>query len=350
MTMIYPQGKKARTHLVGHNQSRTRMRHVARLTAARLTTAAVAVAAVAGLAGCTTFEKDEIYSSNEVYSLSPDDIDLERAAAANRNRLVQEEYRDRVEVLDDPWGIETVKNFYTKNGSASLIIAENTDSALLRAASLAVAQRVPMVVYDDSVRAQIINAVEELNTGRVLLVGSVPVASFGGDVQVTQDPGTTPAIGRMTAFEFTSRVVDAPENMARAVANLDPNAHVELKAAWEPLQRFPEVEPIPLRAQSRRDSETAPVIIATPETSVASVANVKAYGAAIRMMPTPDPRDSKAQMAQVAGLEDGPLVALGPQFGDEKLLTDRIREGWHADTAAETTTYQNPTDTTDNAS
>src|SRR5699024_11385382 len=83
--------------------------------------------------------------------------------------------------------------------SNSIIIAENTDSSQLRAASIAVAQRVPMVTYDDSMRSELIAQIDALGITRILLVGDLPFASTHGDLEILHDPGTTQALGEMTA-------------------------------------------------------------------------------------------------------------------------------------------------------
>ena len=300
-------------------------------------TKAIAAVLTAGMALSLSscFRQTEPVVTPAVFSLEDDQISLSQAETENHNRLVQEQFRDEVHVLPDPWGLESVELFFGPAGSNSIVISENTDSAKLRAASIAVAQRAPMVTYDDSIRSELIAQMDHLGTTRILLVGKVPFAATSGEIEILHDPGTTGALGEMTAFQFTSQVVGAPENMAQAVADLDPKEYTELKAAWEPLYREERWETQPIPAQSRRDSGMSPVIIGTPESSVASIANANAWGGDVWIMPTGDPRDSKQQMALVSGLENGPLVALSPQFGDTNLLTDRIRQGWNSPTSAE---------------
>ena len=294
--------------------------------------ALVAMGLALSLSSC--FRQSEPVVTPQLFDLDEAQINLEQAATENRSQLVREEFRDKVQVLPDPWGLQSVELFFQASGSNSIIIAENTDSSQLRAASIAVAQRVPMVTYDDSMRSELIAQIDALGITRILLVGDLPFASTHGDLEILHDPGTTQALGEMTAFQFTSQVVDSPEGMVKAVADLESADFTELKAAWEPLYREERWETEPIPAQSRRDSGMSPVIIVTPESSVASVANAKAWGGEVWVMPTGDPRDSKHQMALVSGLEDGPLVALGPQFGDTNLLTDRIRHGWNSSTHA----------------
>lgn len=283
------------------------------------------------LASC--FRTTDPVVTEDLLTMDEESINLDQAATENRNRLVHEEFRDTVAVLPDPWGLESVELFFEPSGSETIIIAENSDATLLRAASIAVAQRVPMVTYDDSMRSELIAQLERLGVHRILLVGQIPFATTTGALEVIHDPGTTRGLGEMTAFQFTSQVVGEPSQMAQAVSDLESNDYTELKAAWEPLYRNEEWDAEPVPAQSRRDSGMSPVIIGTPESSVPSIANANAWGGDVWIMPTGDPRDSKQQSALVAGLENGPLVALGPQFGDTNLLTDRIRQGWNSPTS-----------------
>ena len=311
-----------------HFLQQKRWHVVPELSRRRLLKAIGAVVLAGALTGCAGMDFRNKIVDPELYSKKDSEIDLAKAAAENTNRMVLEKFANSLRVVDDPWGFKTVEMFIQENGSDSLIIAENSDGPLLRAASLAVAQHVPMLIFDDSMRSQVSHTIDSLGATRVVLIGDVEVATTSGDVEIFQDPGTTRAMGEMTAFQFTSRVVGKPEQMVEAISHLNGTDYVELKSAWEPVERIEGLEVLPIPAQSRRDSEMSPFVIATPETSVAAVTNSMVFGAQVRVMPTPDPRDSKAQMAQVAGLADGPLIALGAQFGDEELLSDRIKDGW----------------------
>lgn len=269
-----------------------------------------AVSAALLLAACATEE-------------APGPLSVSEAAQRNRNGFVSEEFRDRVIVLREE--LDVLRELYPD--SEALIVADESDSAQLRAASLAVMQHVPMLTYRGDAR-ELAAEVSRLGVRRVLAVGEVP-GGWQGSALLIRDPGTTAAMGKLTAFQPTSVVVGKPENMVAAVAGLDPRAHTELKAAWEPLVRHEEYTPRPLPAQSRRDGQMSPVMIATPGTPVALVATARAYGADVRVLSGPDPRESRDDFLKVAGLEDGPLVALGAEFGDANLLADRIRQGWH---------------------
>ena len=156
-------------------------------------------------------------------------------------------FRDTVYVSPDPWGLDSLKLFFGA-GSNSLIISENTDSSSSCARLISVAQRVPMITYDDSMRSELVAQIDNLGVTRILLVGeNLPFAATSGALEILHDPGTTKALGEMTAFQFTNQVVAEPEHMAQAVANLDPSAYTQLKAAWEPLYRQEEWKPMLFR-------------------------------------------------------------------------------------------------------
>lgn len=288
----------------------------------------VALAAALSVAGCGIGPTGSVAVPTST-DVPEADIDLAKAAAENRSNFYEERFRGKVQVLTDSTGIDAARLFF--KDSSSLIIADASQASQLRAASIAVAQHAPMIVYEPEARGDITSLIYELGASRVLLVGDVPFAAQEGATVVSRDPGTVKAMGVFTAFQFTPELVSGPEKMVEKVAGLDPEAKTELKATWEQLEvdaeaDYSELSAVP--AQSRRDADQAPVVIATPESPIAAVATVRAYGGSVRVLPSGDPRESKAAYAMVAGLEQGPLVALGPVFETPQVLRDRIRQGW----------------------
>ena len=251
---------------------------------------------------------------------APTSVDLAESAQRNLNRFVAASFRDRVTVLGGQSG---VRLFFPD--SESLIVAADNDAAVLRAASLSVMQHVPMVVLHDGVAQDLRSLIADMGVVRVLAVGA-DVGDVG--VEVIVDPGTTEAMGKMTAFRPNEIEIASRDQAAAAVAALDAHDYTELRAAWAPLGTLAGVKAKPLPAQSPRDGQMAPVVVATAKTPLAAVANARAFGAKVRVLSNPDPRVSVADCAMVAGLEDGPLVALGPEFGSSHLLRDRIRQCW----------------------
>lgn len=291
-------------------------------------TAAVAVIAVAAAASaCSGIGGAEKMVTPSITALPDSEIDLDKALSENTNRFVDPRFENKIEVFEDAVGIESARTFFPD--TPTLIVAENRDSTLLRAASLAVAQRVPVVVYTDEWRAKIMALVHELEVEQVVVVGDVAWAEAGGFPQVVHDPGTTKALGEFTAFQFTSKVVASPAQMVDAVAKLDSDAKTELKAAWEPLARSEVRRTMPaIEGQSRRDSQMSPNMIATAATPLVNVINANAFGGTVLVMPSSEPMSTKAGAAMVIGLENGSLIALGPEFGRAEEISAKISQGY----------------------
>ncbi|MDN6100193.1 hypothetical protein ACTXN7_01220 [Corynebacterium flavescens] len=281
----------------------------------------------AALSACSGIGGSEKLVSPSITSLPDSEIDLEKARAENTHRLVDPKFENQIEVIEDSTGIESARTFFSN--TRTLIVAEDRDSALLRAASLAVSQRVPLVVYSDEDRGAIMQLVRDLEVEQVVTVGKVSWAEAEGSLEVVHDPGTTAAMGQFTAFQFTSKVVASPSQMVEAVAQLDTDEKTELKAAWEPLLRSDEERTMPaIEGQSRRDSQMAPNMIATAATPLANVINANAYGGSVLVMPNSELMASKASAAMVIGLEHGSLIALGPEFGRPEEISEKISRGY----------------------
>ncbi len=281
----------------------------------------------AALSACSGIGGSEKLVSPSITSLPDSEIDLEKARAENTHRLVDPKFENQIEVIEDSSGIESARTFFSN--TRTLIVAEDRDSALLRAASLAVSQRVPLVVYSDEDRGAIMQLVRDLEVEQVVTVGKVSWAEAEGSLEVVHDPGTTAAMGQFTAFQFTSKVVASPSQMVEAVAQLDSDEKTELKAAWEPLVRSDEERTMPaIEGQSRRDSQMAPNMIATAATPLANVINANAYGGTVLVMPSSELMATKASAAMVIGLEHGSLIALGPEFGRPEEISEKISRGY----------------------
>lgn len=280
-----------------------------------------------GAAGCSSLGRGEPILTQDITALPEADIDLARASEENRLRLIDPQFANEVTVVGDRWGIDSARLFFKE--SNTLILAEETDAAALRAATLSVSQRVPMVTYDASIRPQISQLLADLDVDQLLVIGNVPWASQNGQLEVIHDPGNTKALGEYTAFRFTSKVVMSRERMVDNIARLDSSTKTELKAAWEPLPQHITKEKMPaIPAQARRDAQMAPVIVATAESPLANVVNATAYGGTVFVMTEPDPSATKAGAAITAGLSEGPIVALGPEFGSVTEFTHKITQGW----------------------
>lgn len=277
--------------------------------------------------GCSSLGRGEPILTQDIAARPEAEIDLARASEENRLRLIDPQFANEVTVVEDRWGIDSARLFFKE--SNTLILAEDSDAAALRAATLSVSQRVPMVTYDSSIRPQISQLLTDLDVDQILVIGDVPWASHNGEREVVHDPGNTKALGEYTAFRFESKVVVNRERMVDSITRLDSSTKTELKAAWEPLSQHLTKEKMPaIPAQARRDAQMAPVIVATKDSPLANVVNATAYGGTVFVMAQPDPTATKAGAAITAGLADGPIVALGPEFGSVTEFTHKIAQGW----------------------
>lgn len=280
--------------------------------------AGLAAGLVLSLAGCA----DEV-------SHNP----LDQAIAVNDSRHVAEKFEEHPVVLDDTQGITTLRHFFPS--SETLVVSDATVEAQLRAASIAVAAHAPMIVYDPARHREISHEVERLRTYTVLTVGDVQLAQTSGRVRVYRDPGGMAALGDMMAMRFGEVLVREPHDAAAAVAGLDPKEPTWLRASWAQPQVKPGAEAKPFPIMSRRDAHMAPVVVATPESSIASIANARSFGAEVTVVDEPDPRESEQTLFAMAGLAEKPLVALGEQFGTGEALAARIMQAEESYRASE---------------
>ncbi|WP_225747049.1 hypothetical protein [Corynebacterium sp. Marseille-P4611] len=289
--------------------------------------ATVLVAALA-LSACGTSVTESRLVKRGLSDLDESEIDLNKAKAENQNRLIDPKFDQRFVIVDDTIGIEASRLFF--EDSDSLVLFAGDDKSTLRAATLAVNQHLPAVEYDDDRRLEIHKLLTDLGVSRLVVIGDVPWTETSGDFNVIKDPGTHKALGEFTAFQYGSKVVASPEQMVKDIARLDKTPQVELRPAWVPYEgeaRTDEKKKNPIPAQSRRDGQMAPNIVATKDSPIANVITAAAYGGRVLVMPTADPLQDKHSMAAVAGLEDGALVALGPEFGRVKEFKAKIKQG-----------------------
>lgn len=273
------------------------------------TAAVVAALFAVALAGCESTE-----------SRNP----LDAAIARNDSRHVDPRFEEHPVVLDDTDGVSSLQHFFP--ASETLIVSDATPEAQLRAASIAVVAHAPMIVYDPDRHQEVSREIDRLNTHTVLTVGDVTLAQTTGRVRVHRDPGGLDALGHMMSIRFHEQEVANPRDAAAAVAHLDPKQPTFLRAAWSTPKVMPGAEVRPFPIMSRRDADMAPTVVATAQSSIASVANARSFGAAVTMVDNPDPRASTEALFSMAGLAEAPLVALGSQFGASEQLAERIMQ------------------------
>ncbi|WP_288832543.1 hypothetical protein [uncultured Corynebacterium sp.] len=249
---------------------------------------------------------------------------LGQARNANQSRHISERFEQRPVVIDDPAGIETARLLF--DASETLVVTDATPEAQLRGASIAVVAHAPMLIYDPARHDDIVSEIKRMKTYTVLTVGDVSLARSTGAVRIFRDPGGFDALAEMTTFHFGQREVAHPAQAAEAVAQLRAADPTWLRASWAEPKVLPGAQARPFPVHSRRDADMAPVVVATAESPIPAVANLRSFGAAVTVVPDPDPRAAEETLMAVAGLAQAPLIALGPQFGSAEELEARIMQ------------------------
>lgn len=293
--------------------------------------AAIAVMATLLLGACTAENLAVVQKQTSTQSPAQThpNPDLKDALSTNLNRHVAQHYQKHPVVLDgaENAGVDASRHFFD---SSETVVVSGTDIAdQLRAASIAVVSHAPMLTIQDSNRATVLSEIHRLGARYVLVVGDTKLAATQGELTIIKDPGTPEALGTLTAFSFNPKGITFPHDVPRAVAGLGGKQATLLQPGWIHPTTTPTPHAVgrlqPFPAQSRRDADTAPIVLASAESSVAAIATARSFGATVRILEAPDPRFNLETMRQVTGLADQPLVALGSQFGSSEQLADRIR-------------------------
>lgn len=283
------------------------------------------------LAGCTSespgpeADTSTAGSTSSTSNTANKDPELQEARTVNSSRHVAEQFEGHPVVLDDPHGFAATELFF--ESSEILILSDGDMHSQLRAASVAAVAHAPMVIYDSDHHNQVIQEIERLGAHTIFAVGYVPVLNYTEDLVIVRDPGGLEALEQATSLKFTEHVVESPDDAAVAVADLNASEPTWLRAGFPGEQKVPEnAESGTVPLQSRLDAEMAPQVIALDSASVPAIATARAYGAAVTVVPDPDPRAARETLLATAGLADKPLVALGRDFGTGEDLADRIAE------------------------
>lgn len=266
------------------------------------------VVATGVLVGCAPAEQ-----------LSP----FEQARSVNQNRSVDGMFPDHPQVIDDPFGFESSQMLFPS--SEIVVVVDETTTAALRGASVAMVTHAPMLVYKQENHAEVVEEILRLGAHTVLTVGMVAFAPTSGYISVIRDPGGLEALGTMTAFAFEEVPVDDPDEAVQAIASVDQDEQIWLRATWADPVVAPRAKAAPVPASSPRDANMAPKVLATPQSDLAAVVNARSYGAEVDVVSDPDPTQNEDTLFAMAGLADEPLLALGSEFGTDELLESRIR-------------------------
>ncbi|GAB2497489.1 hypothetical protein CATRI_05650 [Corynebacterium atrinae] len=171
-------------------------------------------------------------------------------------------------------GVETSRRLF--DSSDLVVVSEDTPQAQTRAAHFAVAAGAPMLLVGDGMEEEL----ARLRASRAITVGLVGPLPDGVQVAVAEsgdDLGVLDVAG---------------------VAALDPDSANGLDGV-----------------QHTKHSLRMPVMLATAQTSIPSVATARAAGAQVDVLSYPDPRISAESMNTV---NEGNVIALGQQFGTQQ--------------------------------
>ncbi len=244
------------------------------------------------------------------------------ARTANQSRHVSERFEPHPVVIDDPYGFQTAQLLF--DTSEILVVSDETPEAQLRAASIAVVAHAPLLVHTQDNHNEVLAHLQRMKVLTVLTVGNVGLAQSTGVVRIFRDPGGYQALGDMTTLSFAVTEVDTPGEGAAAVAEMRSVEPTWVKATWADPVVMPKAAARPFPVHSRRDADMAPVVVATQHSSIAAIANLRGFGARIRMVEETDPTESVETFKAMAGLADSPLIALGGQFGSAAHLRSQI--------------------------
>lgn len=248
---------------------------------------------------------------------------IEQARAVNQNRSVSSNFPDHPVVVEDPHGFETSRALF--ESSETVIVVDDTVSAALRGASVAIMTHAPMLVYTPDNHRQVVEEIQRLRGHTILTVGEVLLAPARGTVQVIRDPGGMEALETMTALAYDVVEVHRPEDAVAAVVGVDEEEPVWLQATWEEPFVATRADARPFPAQGPRDADMAPKVVATQRSDLVAVINARSFGAEVSLVDNPDPVISDETLREMIGLADRPLLALGQEFGTEEQLAERTR-------------------------
>ncbi|MDU0478480.1 hypothetical protein QVA66_04400 [Staphylococcus chromogenes] len=252
--------------------------------------------------------------------------ELSNEARANQARTVSERFAKKPEVLQDPdgSGLDAVNKIFEKSETA--VISGPHPADQLRAASVAAVAHAPMIVLQEGNGPAVRDTLEKLKVNTVLTIGQHATFDFGSR-KVVVDRGHADSLEKLTSLKFAEVRTDEPVKSLVDLNTKQPALFVQPTIAQpEPRAGQGEQEGnFPL--QSQQDGGSAPIVLVSPESSLASVATAKAYGAELRYTPYGDPRVNDDTMEAVAGMANEPMLALGRQFGTSERFRERIIRG-----------------------
>ncbi|NLZ57454.1 MAG: MBL fold metallo-hydrolase [Corynebacterium sp.] len=284
-----------------------------------------------GLASCAATDDASdgtTEASTSIAAQQEDNRPYAEARAVNVSRAVSEAFPGEPTVITDAGfsGVSASEMFFDK--SDTVVVSGPGIAQELRAASIGVVSHAPVLHAPGNNDEEILAEIERLGANTVLIVGDA-LKDFKDDTMtIIQDRGTEEALAQLTALQFEEQSIGDISEVVQATAELQPENQTLLVPSWEKVPTTTGEDKLPaFPAQSARDGEVAPIVLATAESGISAVATARAYGASIRFMDHHDPRLNAEHMEMVAGLADKPLLALGEQFGTGEQLAAKIERG-----------------------
>lgn len=244
---------------------------------------------------------------------------LEVAKNEHLNTPVASRFGEKPQVISDPHhsGVATARTLFHKSETA--IVSGPELGAQSRAASISVVAHAPMMVATPETHSDVHAALGEMGVNTVLVVGGAAPLDLPG-VRIVTDPGTDAGLEELTALKFKDHVSD---DLITDLANSDSNMPTQFRIAGQTIaQHSGESGHFPI--QSKQDGGDAPPILATRQSSIASVATARAFGANVTVLAHADPRYNIPAAELTAGMNDKAVIALGDEFGSGEEFQRRL--------------------------
>ena len=195
----------------------------------------------------------------------------------------------------------------------AVVVSSDDEGAQRRAAGIAVASGVPMLVQAGADASSVEEEITRLGATTVVTVGDADVAAEG-ERTVVAAPGDLEGLKTLTGTEFTAAATDE-DDPARAVAEMDaaePTAPAEGTEGaegefFDALAASDPVEP--------QTGDNDPLAFAAPGTPLGAIATARAAGVEVKWLPIGDARATSESIEAARG--DRALIGLGDVFGDD---------------------------------
>ncbi|MDV8000511.1 hypothetical protein [Rhodococcus sp. IEGM 1408] len=232
---------------------------------------------------------------------------------------------DRVAVDARGSGVDTTRLLV---GSAPVVVVAAPDpAAQARAASVAVGLRAPMLTAIPGGDDALADEVTRLGAERVLRVGAVTFTPDDGEV--VDAPRDRSELEELTGITFDSEVEVPMDRVDDVTVHQLPGSPSLMVAGEFSAGAEPGAEPASgarafAASEPAWSADDAPRVLVHDRTPVAAVATAVAAGAAVSHLRAPDPRVDGGSVEAVR--EADVVVALGPGWGTEEELSDRIEK------------------------